>query len=86
LGETMSEINLGSMEASEISPQQQLLVETLKIRRGSPDKKIFWQNVAKIYGKKSVIGREPMSLMLHESLFGKANAELVEKQKKNIIA
>ena len=26
-----------------------------------------------------------MSLMLHESLFGKGRAEMVEKQKKNII-
>jgi hypothetical protein len=55
------------------------------MRRNLP-KSIFWQKVAKIYGKKPVGGRGTVGVMLGESLFGKANTESLENQKKNIIA
>jgi hypothetical protein len=77
--------NPGPTEPSEIWPKQKILTETLKMPQNFA-KKIFWQKVAKIWGKKPVGGSGTVSNMLVESFFGKANIELQENQKKNMIA
>jgi hypothetical protein len=58
------------------------------MRKNLP-KTIFWQKVAKS-GKnlrqKTMGGQRTVGVMLGESLFGKANTELLENQKKNKIS